>query len=406
VSNTGVSHTVARALALIDAGALDDAGMDALTSGLGVGERQLRRLFAQYVGASPVAVAQTRRVLLAKQLIHETQMPITEIAFAAGFGSIRRCNEVFQALYQRAPGSLRRSTKPEQSAALDGVSLLLRYRPPYDWPAMLAFLGAHAVPGLESVEDGCYHRTIRIEQEHGSVTVRQGAGHALSVTIRFPRLTSLPMIISRLRNMFDLAADPEAINRQLSVDPLMARLTAARPGLRMPGCWDGFELAARMVLQQHGAAPELVASFLARHGVALGGNEAAPHRLTHTFPVPQRLRGPDLLALGMAQACVATLVALAALLDAEPCLLDTRADQEVALRKLRALPGMSDSIAQAIAMRQLREPDAFPSADHELMRAMTMLEGASPSAAQLAARADQWRPWRAYAVWHVWASLD
>ncbi|HWX03625.1 bifunctional transcriptional activator/DNA repair enzyme AdaA, partial [Collimonas sp.] len=198
VSNTGVSHTVARALALIETGALDEAGMGALAERLGVGERQLRRLFVQHVGASPVTVAQTRRVLLAKQLIHETRMPLTEIAFAAGFGSVRRFNEVFHSLYQRPPGALRRSSQPDQSTGAQGeVTLLLRYHPPYDWPAMLAFLQARAITGVELVADGSYSRSISLDGVQGTVLVQQGVGNALQATIRFPRLASLAAIIAR-----------------------------------------------------------------------------------------------------------------------------------------------------------------------------------------------------------------
>jgi AraC family transcriptional regulator of adaptative response / DNA-3-methyladenine glycosylase II len=270
---------------------------------------------------------------------------------------------------------------------------------------MLAFLSAQAIAGVETVEDGCYHRTISILHEHGTVSARQGAGNALSVTIRFPRLMSLPMIIARLRNLFDLAADPDAINRQLSVDPLMARLTTQRPGLRIPGSWDGFELAARMVLRQHGATPQLVDIFLKHHGEVLPAPTAARHGLTHMFPTASRLRAVDGAVEGMAAACAKTLSALAALLEADPHLLDTCADPAHTLRKLRAVPGMHDSTIEAIATRQLRDPDAFSSEDQDLMTALARLEGIHPDKAELTRRAHQWRPWRAYAAQHLLASL-
>lgn len=185
--------SVARALALVELGALDDAGVDALAARLGVGERQLRRQFRQHLGASPVAVAQTRRVLLAKQLIHETHLPMAEIAFAAGFGSIRRFNEIFQALFGRPPGELRRSGKPDVSAGPQGeIKLLLRYRPPYDWPAMLDFLRARAIPGIERVSGDSYTRTIGLDGAQGTVRVEPGAGNALQATVRFPQLHAPP----------------------------------------------------------------------------------------------------------------------------------------------------------------------------------------------------------------------
>ncbi|WP_038494234.1 AlkA N-terminal domain-containing protein [Collimonas arenae] len=410
VSNTGVSHAVARALALIEMGALDEAGMDALADRLGLGERQLRRLFVQHVGASPVTVAQTRRVLLAKQLIHETRMPFTEIAFAAGFGSVRRFNEVFHGLYQRPPSALRRSAQPEQSAGAQGeVTLLLRYRPPYDWPAMLAFFKARAINGLELVSDSSYSRSICLDGVQGTVLVQQGAGHALQATIRFPRLASLPAIIARLRRMFDLAADPQAINQQLSADPLMAALTAARSGLRLPGAWDGFELAMRAVLGQQitvAGAIRLAAKLVAQHGEALREQCADRPGLSHVFPQPAHVALADLALLGMPKSRAATLSAIAAALVADPQLLDGRASLGEAVQKMCELPGIGDWTAHYIALRHLREPDAFPAADVALMNAIALHEGGTrPNAKELAIRAEAWRPWRAYAAQHLWASL-
>ncbi|MBV8658789.1 MAG: helix-turn-helix domain-containing protein [Burkholderiales bacterium] len=409
VSNTGVSHTVSRALALIELGALDDAGVTPLADRLGVGERQLRRLFAEHVGASPLSVAQTRRVLLAKQLIQETQLPMTEIAFAAGFGSIRRFNEVFQQLYQRPAGALRRSHQDAVSAGPGGeVSLLLRYRPPYDWPAILAHLRARAIPGIEQIDGDHYSRTIDLDGVHGTVTIGPGEGHALRATIRLPKLALLPAVIARLRRMFDLAADPDVINQQLGVEPLMARLTQARPGLRVPGAWDGFELAMRAVLGQQitvSAATRLASKLVAQHGARLASpNPNLPH-LTHAFPSPEQLATADLTVLGMPLTRAATLSGIAAALIKQPNLFDTRADLAEAVAHLCALPGVGDWTAQYIALRQLREPDAFPASDVGLMQAIALHEGTRPSAAELLARAQHWRPWRAYAAQHLWTSL-
>ena len=409
VSNTGVLNTVSRALALIEMGALDDSGMEALAERLGVGERQLRRLFAQHVGAAPVTVAQTRRVLLAKQLIHETRMPFTEIAFAAGFGSVRRFNEVFQGLYRRPPSALRHATKPEQSAGPQGeVTLLLRYRPPYDWPAMLGFLQARAIAGLERIVDDCYYRSISLDGAHGTVAVRPGAGNALEATIRFPRLASLSAIIARLRRVFDLAADPEIINGQLAEDPLMSRLTAVRPGLRVPGAWDGFELAMRAVLGQQitvTAAVKLAGKLVQQYGEPLAQLAADRPGLTHVFPQPERVAAADLATLGMPRTRAATLSTVAAALVADSQLFDTRASLEEAVLKLRELPGIGDWTAQYIAIRQLRETDAFPAGDVGLMQAIAQHEGVRPNAKQLTERAEAWRPWRAYAAQHLWASI-
>lgn len=396
--------SVSRALAQIELGALDDAGIDALAERLGVGERQLRRQFRQHLGASPVAVAQTRRVLLAKQLIHETRLPMAEIAFAAGFGSIRRFNEIFQDLFGRAPGDLRRSSQPDVSAGPQGeIKLLLRYRPPYDWPAMLAFLRARAIPGIEHVTDNSYARSISLDGCQGTVHVQPGPGHALQATVRFPRLQSLPTLIARLRRVFDLASDPTALAAQLAHDPIMATLTARRPGLRVPGAWDGFELALRAVLGQQitvSAAIKLAGKLVAAYGQPLTHPEAP---LTHLFPTPDALAPADLAPLGMPRTRAATLSAVAAATLADPHLFAPSNTLEAAITRLRAIRGIGEWTAQYIALRQLREPDAFPASDIGLIRALEKLESREYTPAQLLARAESWRPWRAYAAQHLWA---
>jgi AraC family transcriptional regulator of adaptative response / DNA-3-methyladenine glycosylase II len=245
----GTSNTVSRALALIADGALDDngsagreSGVETLAERLGVGGRQLRRLFKRHLGASPIAVAQTRRVLFAKQLIHETRLPMVEVAMAAGFGSVRRFNETFHDLFQRPPSALRRksqSTLPDDVLSEGGVTLRLSYRPPYDWPAMLAHLQAHAVSGVETIEDGIYRRVIEIDGRRGSVEIANLPNrNALSVNIRFPSVRALPAIVARIRRVFDLGADIVIIGAHLSRDPRLAPLVKKRPGLRAPGDWD------------------------------------------------------------------------------------------------------------------------------------------------------------------------
>jgi AraC family transcriptional regulator of adaptative response / DNA-3-methyladenine glycosylase II len=401
----GASNTVTRGLALIEAGALDETDVEGLAARLGVGERQLRRLFRQHLGASPIAVAQTRRVLLAKQLIHETRMPMTEIAMAAGFGSLRRFNETFRTLFQRPPSELRRAAGPEVSSGSAGeIRILLRYRPPYDWPAMLGFLSLRAIAGVESVADGIYRRTIGFDGLQGTVAVQPVAGDALQATIRFPKLSALPAIIARLRRVFDLAADPSAIEAQLADDPTLATLVAARPGLRVPGAWDGFELAIRAVLGQQitvVAAIRLAGKLVAAYGEPLAESDGV---LTHVFPRPERLATADLATLGMPRSRAATLSAVATAVVADPQIFGAGTSLEESVARLRLLPGIGEWTAQYIAMRQLREPDAFPAADIGLLRAMADAEGLRPTAAELLARAEQWRPWRAYAAQHLWTS--
>ncbi len=397
--------SVARALALIEAGALDDAGVDALAARLGVGDRQLRRLFRQHLGASAVAVAQTRRVLLAKQLIHETQLPMADIAFASGFGSIRRFNETFLALFGRAPGALRRSARPDVPYAAQGeIKLLLRYRPPYDWAAMLDFLRMRAIPGMERVDGDSYARTVSVDGMQGTISVRPGPGNALQATVRVARVNALPTIIARIRRLFDLGSDPVALAAQFAHDPVMAALIAARPGLRVPGAWDGFELAMRAVLGQQitvSAAIRLAGKLVAAHGAWLTQPEDG---LTHCFPEPPALAHAELAGLGMPRSRAATLSAVAAAAVADPRLFDPGSSLEDAVKRLRAIRGIGEWTAQYIALRQLREPDAFPSADIGLIRALEKLEARPYTPAQLLARSDSWRPWRAYAAQHLWSA--
>jgi AraC family transcriptional regulator of adaptative response / DNA-3-methyladenine glycosylase II len=405
----GTSNTVARALTLIDKGGLDEADVEALAERLGVGDRQLRRLFERHLGASPIAVAQTRRVLLAKQLIHESRLSMSEIALAAGFGSVRRFNETFHQLFRRPPSSLRRDGAAEPLMADAGeVAILLRYRPPYDWPGVLDFLRARAIPGVEMVSGNAYARAIDIAGAHGTVCVRPTDGNALRAVIRFPRLSALPTIVARLRRVFDLAADPEVIGAHLGEDPALAPLIAARPGLRVPGAWDGFELAVRAVLGQQitvrGAA-SLAGKLVATHGDALtNGHLRSEGGLTHVFPCPERLATANLAALGMPRARAAALSSLARAVAADPQIFGPRKSLEDAIVQLRALPGIGEWTAQYIAMRELREPDAFPAADLGLLRAMADADGHRPSPAALLARAERWRPWRAYAAQHLWTS--
>jgi AraC family transcriptional regulator of adaptative response / DNA-3-methyladenine glycosylase II len=410
----GTSNTVSRALALIEGGALGASGelgkgdVESLADRLGVGERQLRRLFKQHVGASPLAVAHTRRVLLAKQLIHDTRLSMSEVALAAGFGSVRRFNETFQKLYDRPPSSLRHADGPEDSAAAGDLTLRLPYRPPLDWDAMLAFLASRAIPGVEAVHGRTYARSISLAGHDGVIFVEPGEGSFVEATIRFPRLDALPAIIARIRRVFDLGADPGAIETHLSEDPLLAPLVAARPGLRVPGGWDGFELGVRAVLGQQITVPAArrLAGVLAEAcGRPLRAAPAIGSGLTHVFPDPARVAAGDLSVLAMPRARIDALRSLARALVADPSLLSASRGLDEAAERLRRVKGIGEWTAQYIAMRQLREPDAFPVGDSGLMRALGARVGRKPTPAELLSRAERWRPWRAYAAAHLWASL-
>jgi AraC family transcriptional regulator, regulatory protein of adaptative response / DNA-3-methyladenine glycosylase II len=404
----GTSNTVSRALALIAEGALDEEAVDALAHRLGIGERQLRRLFRQHLGASPIAVAQTRRILFAKQLIVETTMPMAEVALASGFGSIRRFNATFHALYRRPPRELRRSelADGEQTGA-EGITLKLPYAPPYDWHAMIGFLAARAIKGIEAIDDRRrYRRSVALDGAQGVISVEPDEREpALRVTIRFPRIALLANIVRRVQYIFDLSADPLAIGNHLARDPLLAPLVAGRPGLRVPGAWDGFETAVRAMLGQQitvTAAVNLAAKLVAAYGDPLRPN--CGDGLTHTFPTPGRLAEADLRSLGMPATRAQALSSVAGAACAYPNLFTAAQGLQNAIARYRSLPGIGDWTAHYIAMRVLREPDAFPAADIGLLRALTPPGGDRPSVAEALARAEAWRPWRAYAAQHLWTA--
>lgn len=375
----GAPATVSRALKLIEASALDEGGVEDLAARLGMGSRHLRRLFLEHLGATPVAIAQTRRVHFAKRLIDETTLPMTEIALAAGFGSIRRFNGTFRNLYGRSPSELRgqRGAPARAKAASTGsYCFRLEYRPPYDWNSLIAFLAARATPGVESVTPEEYRRSISMEEAHGTLAVRRAKGNSLEAEIHFPRPASLFRIVERVRRMFDLGADPAAIAAALRPDPGMRPLLAARPGLRVPGCWDGFELAVRAVLGQQVSVK--AATTLAGRVAEQFGTKTDQGVL---FPTAAALAAADLSKVGLTSARARTLTALSqGVLEGLP--LDDPA-------ALVTLPGIGDWTAQYISLR-LGEPDAFPSTDLYLR--------------PFAAKAEAWRPWRAYAAMHIWAA--
>jgi AraC family transcriptional regulator, regulatory protein of adaptative response / DNA-3-methyladenine glycosylase II len=396
----GTSNTVSRALALIAEGALDggESSVSLLAERLGMGERQLRRLFDTHLGVPPVAVAQTRRVLFAKQLIQETQLPMAAIAEASGFGSVRRFNDAFLKLYRRPPRELRVKKSREPTA----IVLRLGYKPPYDWDAILGFLSQRAIEGVETVANGCYRRTIAVEGGVGTVEVRPGERNCLVATIRISEVRGLLSIVARLRRLFDLDADVEAIDAHLSEDKSLAPLVAQRPGLRSPGCWDAFELAVRAVFGQQITVS--AARNLAGRLAKLAGQKIAGGRgLTHIFPTPQQMMKADLSTLSMTRARIACLEALAEAAAKDRKLLEPAGDYGSAVARVLALPGWGAWTVQCWALRALRDADAFPESDVGLLRSPAVASGngrLSPKA--LLARAENWRPWRAYAAQHLW----
>ncbi|AKS08388.1 DNA-3-methyladenine glycosylase family protein [Pseudomonas trivialis] len=282
----------------------------------------------------------------------------------------------------------------------------LAYEPPYDWAAMVGFLSARAIAGMETVEAGLYRRSISVSGQHGWISVAPGAGDWLDVEVEFAEAAALPEIERRLRRMFDLDAQPQLINAQLATEPLMAQLVAARPGLRVPGTWDGLELAIRAVLGQQitvVAAIRLAGKLVAQYGQPL---QTPYSGITHVFPSAEVLAAADLATLGMPRARGLTLSGVAQALLDDPEVFEPKASLKEGVAQLVALPGIGDWTAQYIAMRQMREADAFATGDIGLINALAALEGGPVSARQLSARAEAWRPLRAYAAQHLWTSLQ
>jgi AraC family transcriptional regulator of adaptative response / DNA-3-methyladenine glycosylase II len=385
----GTSNTVARALSLIaeeDAGA--DDSLEEIAERVGVSDRHLRRLFHEHLGASPVAVLQTRRVLFAKQLLHETQLPVSEIALASGFGSIRRFNDVFRKLFQRPPTAIRKQLAASAKLT-SGVTVRLRYRAPYDWDAMRWYLRARALDGLERVTDEFYERELLHEGKRVTVVVRhEPKTSCLVVTFSGATVRALSSLVAKVRRVFDLDADISAITSHLSADPLLAKLIKRRPGLRVPGAWDGFESAVRTVLGQQvtvEAGRKLVNALVAMCGGA-------------AFPSTQQVLAAPLQKLKMPRARQEALRAMARAASDDPRLFDASDTVEQTVAKLCAVKGVGEWTAQVIALRAAREPGAFPLTDVGVLRASGLTER------QLAARAEKWRPWRGYAAQHLWAS--
>lgn len=395
-----VPRLVEAAVARIEAGFLNQGSIDDLAGELGVTARHLRRAFTAELGVSPVALAQARRMGFAKRLLQDTGLSMAEVAFASGFASVRRFNALFRERFGRPPSALRR-----ERAATGGDTILLRldYRPPLDWPALLGFLEARAIPGVESVRDGVYRRTIRAGARTGWVSVRADQDRpALRAEVSASLAGALMPLAARLRGLFDLDAQPHAIATQLGADPTLGPRVARRPGLRVPGAVDGFETTARAILGQQ-VSVRAATTVSGRLAAELGEPIPTPYpELRRLSPTPAALAsaGVDRLAgLGMPGARARSLMALArAVHDGEPRL-QRHVDIAGAVEALQALPGIGDWTAQYVAMRVLGWPDAFPAGDLVLRRAL----GDIP-AREVRARAEAWRPWRAYAAMHLWQS--
>ena len=388
------ARVVQAAVALIDDGFLEERSIEALADRIGVTSRHLRRVFEGELGVSPIAYAQTQRLLLAKRLLTDTSLPVTEVAFASGFASVRRMNALFASRYRLAPSTLRR----QPAAAADSLVFTLGYRPPYAWEAMLAFLEFRAIAGVEARHGRAFRRAIAIEQRgklhSGWIDVAPAKAKPALVVRMSPSLSRVvPQTLARVRHAFDVACDPLEVARALGP------LAAATPGLRVPGGFDGFEIGVRAIVGQQISVrrmADLAGRIAQRFGTPLAG---APAPLTHTFPsasVIADVPSEALAALGMPRARAQTLVTLArAVVDGLD--LSPHVDPQATMQSLTALRGIGPWTAQYIALRGLGWPDAFLPGDLGVKRALGVAREAD-----VLARAERWRPWRAYAVIHLW----
>lgn len=381
----------------INQGYLDHGSTEALARELGVTSRHLRRAVQAELGVSPMQLAQTRRLALANGLLHDTDLPLAQVAFAAGFNSIRRFNAAFRQQFRCAPTALRRGRKPRERMC----ELRVDYRPPLSWNSMVSFLRPRLVRGLDTLVDQSYQRTLRVAGAAGWIAVTPDP-HRCAIRLRVsPELTPhLGAVVSRVRSALDLDGHPATVAQHLGTDPLLHSSVQLAPGLRVPGAFDGFETAARVVLGQQvsvAAAATLAARMLQAYGTPVPN---APEPLARVFPTAEQLaqvNAAQLARIGMPRRRAQALRALArAVADGVVCL-QPGADPEHTMAALLALDGVGPWTASAIAMRVLAWPDAFIASDLHIMRALGV-----KTARQASLRAETWRPWRAYAAVHLW----
>lgn len=396
---------VSRALKLIFNGDLDEGDVEGLAGHVGLGARHLRRLFVQHLGASPVRVAQTRRIHFARSLIEETELPITKIAFYSGFRSIRQFNHAMRVAFDQSPSELRRSYEtPKTHGHRGGIVLFVAYRPPFDWKATLNFLRAGATPGVEIVETNAYRRTIEIDGESGEVEVRPDrAEPRLRVEVKLESHEHLLSVIERVRRIFDLGADPLQIASHLSRYSRLKHLLDERPGLRVPGVWDGFEFSVRVILDHQSGAPDerdVTRSLVRTFGTPF---KSAVVGLNYLFPSPEQLAEADLSVVGIRGGCAKAIRSLARSVVEKRFTFETSKSLDDAVSRVNSVRGMGERESHYIAMRAFGEPDAFPYYDLGLRRAVSD-SGIAVNPAELLRTSEAWRPWRAYAAMHLWAA--
>ena len=381
---------------------LSEHSLDELATKLGITNRQMRRVFHDEFGVSPVEFSQTQRLLLAKQLLTDSAMPVTDVAYASGFKSLRRFNALLKQRYRLSPTEFRKQQKKEVPQQFTEFSFRLNYRPPFDWDRLLRFLSQRAVPHVESAQDGKYFRTVQATRQNRNITghleVRHDAEkHMLFVHLSDSLLPVCASVLERLKRLFDLHADPAAINS------VLGHVAESRPGLRLPGSFNGFEMAVRAILGQQisvAAASTLAGRLALRFGEQI---QTPFPSLTRLFPTPPKLASAtvgDIARLGIIAQRAKTLIALSRAVAAGALHLEPGSRIEDTLQQLRKIPGIGEWTVQYIAMRALSWPDAFPHTDLGIKKALAI-----DNPKKILELAEQWRPWRAYATLHLWAEL-
>lgn len=391
-----VSRLVGAAIAGIEEHSLSSAKVGELARSLGVSDRHLRRATHSELGVSPIELAQTHRLLLAKRLLAETSLSQAQIAFASGFGSVRRFNALFKSRYALCPRALR-----ERGARAAGLRCQLEFRPPLAWPQLLAYLRARAIPGIEMVDTTHYRRTVSIGMHEGWIAVSQaGSGRALDLELSPSLIPVIGAVVVRIKRLFDLGADPGAVSAQLGQIPLLADAVRRLPGLRVPGAFDGFEIAVRAILGQQVSvrgASTIAGRWADKFGQPIATPYAMLNRLTPTAITVAAASGGQIAALGIVGARARAIVELGRRVAANELSLGFAPRIEASIEALQEIPGVGAWTSQYIAMRALQWPDAFPSGDLVLRRAAGMNES------QLRSRAESWRPWRSYAAHYLWS---
>jgi len=390
------ADVVARAMRLIADGEVERSGVPGLAVRLGYSERQLHRLLVAELGAGPLALARAQRAQTARLLIETTDLPMADVAFAAGFASIRQFNDTVREVFATTPTALRRTTPGATGGASGWLTLRLAARAPYEAAEVLLFLGAHAVPGLEEWDGTTFARVLDLPHGPAVVRLSLGEGAAVTARLRLAELRDLGAAVTRCRRMLDLDADPAAVDDVLGADPALAAVVASAPGRRVPASPDADELAIRAVLGQQvsvAGARTLTARLL-----PMGALLAEPvGTLTHAFPRAATLADADLATVGLTGARRRTVSSLAAALTSGDIALDPGADREEAARALLAVPGIGPWTAALVGLRGLADPDVWLPGDLALRRSLAALGSSDTEAA------SRWRPWRSYAVLHLWA---